>query len=57
MIRGNSCLNGKVKCKYESIRIYVISKWGGEYWNQLFSCLLSRVITFSGYQKATSESK
>lgn len=31
MIRGNSCLNGKVKCKYESIRIYVISKCGGEY--------------------------
>ena len=57
MIRGNSCLSGKVKCKYESIQIYVISKVGVEYWSQLFSYLLSRVITFSGYQKTTSESK
>ena len=57
MIRGNSCLSGKVKCKYGSIQIYVISKWGGEYWNSLFSCLFSRVITFSGYQKTNSESK
>ena len=57
MIRGNSCLSGKVKCKYESIQIYVISKVGVEYWSQLFSYLLSRVITFSGYQKTNSESK